>query len=312
MSFTAIQATLAIIIVLTSIPINLLLIAAMIVHRKDLDKSFIVAISVLISNIIVTVFFTGEIAITSIARSWLFGYWGCQIIAFIGCCGLISRWMVVGLVSLDRFSRVFWTFVYQRHEKKIIISLLVTSWTIAIIHPTVLWSCDSFVFNIAVPGCLYTESPETTKVQAAVVHIGTTICLFFGLLLPGVLYTIMYCKARQIRKKNRVAPISTENPDTTSAREAQRRANRATLTYVLMMVAFIAVNIPIVVNVLVRLVFHISAPSNIIIPISFLFRILVRSYVLIDVVIILTDKQHRDAVKKLWKLMKTRLEELQL
>ena len=53
--------------------LNGLLIAAMVIYCRELDLSLLMSISVLISNIIVSVFFTGSTAITSIGRSWLFG-----------------------------------------------------------------------------------------------------------------------------------------------------------------------------------------------------------------------------------------------
>ena len=308
MSFTAIQATLAIIIVLTSIPINLLLIAAMVIYRNLLDTSFAMTISVLISNIMASVFLTGTTAITSIARSWLFGYWGCQIFAFIGTCGLFSRWIAIGLVSFDRFCRVFWPFKYQRQEKKAVITLLITSWAIAIIMAAILWSCNSFVFTVVVPGCLFTESPDTGLPETVVTNMVVVLNPLIGLILPGVLYTIMYCKARQIRKKNRVAPVMADNLDTASAKEAQCRANRATITYVLLIVAYVVVNILILGNLAVRGILQkLDVPMIALIPTGFWFSILIRSYVLGDVAILLTNKQQRSALWKLlnkWKLIK--------
>ena len=307
-SFTAIQATLAIIIVLTSIPVNLLLIAAMIFYRKSQDKSIIISISVLISNTIVSVFLTGEIAITSIARSWLFGYWGCQIIAFIGTSGWISGSIAVGLVSFDRLCRVFWPFAYQRHEKKIIVTLLITSWTIAIIISTFLWLYNSYDFAIAIPGCVIIEAPDISVLETIVVYVVLAASPILGLLFPGIIYTIMYCKARKLRQKTQIGSVMAESPDMASAKEAQRRANRATLTYVLMMVVLIVVKILIITDIIVRVILHhLNVSTSIIVPIGFWFTIFICSYVLGDVVIILTDKQQRNAVKKLLSKLKNKI-----
>ena len=305
-AFTAIQATVSIFIVLSSIPINFLLMAAMIAHRRFLDTSIIIAISVLISNIILTLFLTGGTVITSIARSWLLGYWGCQVIAFVGIIGLISRWVAVGLVSFDRFCRVFWPFFYQRHEKKVIGLLLILTWAIAIIESAVLWVTDNFAFNAAIPGCMFKEPRERSRIQAATA-IGFIICIILGFLLPTLLYTIMYCKARQVRKRNRVAPMTVEDPNTASEREAKRRANRATLIYALMMVAFGAVHIPLVGNMLLRYLLQGKIPDHVTIILGYSLNTLVRFYVLGDVIIIITNKQQREAVKKLlikWKIIK--------
>ena len=299
--FTLIQAILATVTILISIPINMLLIAAMIFYRKSQDKSIIISISVLISNTIVSVFVTGEIAITSIARSWLFGYWGCQIIAFIGTSGWISGSIAIGLVSFDRLCRVFWPFAYQRHEKKVVVTLVILSWTIAIIVSTLLWLCNS----LAVPGCVTIEAPEISVLETIVVYVVLAAIPILGLLFLGI---IMYCKARKLRQKIQVGSVMAESPDMASTKEAQRRANRATLTYVLMMIAFIVVNILIITDIIVRVILHhLNVSTSIIVPIGFWFTIFICSYVLGDVVIILTDKQQRNAVKKLLSKLKNKI-----
>ena len=298
--FTAIQATLGIIILLTSVSINLLLIAAMVIYRKELDMSIIVSISVLISNIIVSVFYTGSTVVTSIARSWVFGFYGCKISSFIVSCGLTSRWTTVGLVSFDRFCRVFWPYVYQRHEKKITITLLIVSWAIAIIQSTALWLSNAYVFSVAVPGCLFAPALSGSVLELAVSNLALAVSPILGLILPGILYTIMYCKARKLRKKNRIAPVMAENPDMASEKEAQRRANRATVTYVLMIAAFVAVNVFVFTNAISRAILQkFDVPISSVILVGLLCSILIRSYVLGDVMIILTNKQQRDALKKL-------------
>ena len=306
-SFTAIQATLAIIIVFTSIPINLLLIAAMIYYHKVLDNSVIIVILVLISNTIVSVFVTGQIAISAIARSWFLGRLGCQIIAFIGACGLTLRWITVGLVSFDRFCRVFWPFAYQRHEKKVIITILITSCAVAILLPTVVvWLCNSYAFNVSIPGCVFTVAPDNSLLETVTTNTIFAVSFIFCLFFPGIFYTIVYYKARKIRKSNQVAPAMVENSDTTSERrEAQRRANQATLRFVLMMFVFFAVNFLIMTDLVIRVITQeLEVSTKILIPLGFLFSILIPSYVLVDVAIIFSDKQQREAVKNFLKKIK--------
>ena len=106
---------------------------AMVRHRSTLDSSIFLAISVLVSNTIVAIFLCGETVIVSLTRSWLLGYWGCQLIGIVIMFGALSRWMTIGCVSLDRFCRVFLPFSYPKIEQKIVVSLLVLSWTVSVV-----------------------------------------------------------------------------------------------------------------------------------------------------------------------------------
>ena len=299
--FTAVQATAAIFITLTSVPINVLLIAAMVIYRRELDMSGLISVSVLVSNIIVSVFFTGSTAITSIARSWLFGFLGCKISSFISSFGLTSRWATIGFISFDRFGRVFWPFFYERHEKKIVVSLLISSWSIALVVPTVMWLCNAFVFTVAVPGCLFTYISDMPVLQTAISNIVLAVNPILGLIVPIILYTVMYCKARKLNKRSRIVPVMPENSDLESARR-NRPKNKATITYVLMLSAFAAVNAFVIANLGVRAMLRkVDASISGQIVAGMAFSVLIRSYVLADIVIILKNKQQREVIKKFLK-----------
>ena len=298
LAFTVLHAIFASGIILTSIPTNLLLIVAMIVNRSKLDKSTILAVSVLISNTIATVFLTGEIVITSIARSWLFGYWGCQIITFVATCALFSRWITVGLISLDRFCRVFWTFKYPRYEKKVIITLLVLSWTISVVIAIILYFCNAYTFFIGAPGCFFVEySPEMTLPNTVVTNVLLWFTRVIAMFFPAFLYTAMYVKARQIQKATPVITTS-DNPDAAEAEKAAQRSrsNRGTITYCLMLVAFTVVNLIIIVkDVLGKVFLYFNVALEVAIPVGFLTTIIIQAYSLGDVAIILANAQNRKA-----------------
>ena len=117
-----IQAILAFIILLVSVFFNILLAMAIILYRRFLDKSLIVSVSILISNTAVSVFLNGGVFLTTVSQTWLLGYWGCQIFGVMAIGGSFSRWILVGLLSVDRFCRVFYPFRYARQEKKVLIA----------------------------------------------------------------------------------------------------------------------------------------------------------------------------------------------
>ena len=161
---TFLQAFLASIILLTSIPANVILMCAMVHYRNTLDSSVFLAISVLVSNTIVAIFFCGETVIVSLTRSWLLGYWGCAL----------SRWMTIGCVSLDQFCRVFLTFSYPKIEHKVIVSLLVLSWTVSVVASVAMFFLNAIDFSVNIPGCVlvthsYSMSYTDTLIASLIV-----------------------------------------------------------------------------------------------------------------------------------------------
>ena len=204
---------------------------------------------------------------------------------------------------------MFWPFVYQRHEKKFIATLVASSWAIAILISIVLWVCNTYGFSVVVPGCIPTGANDLSPLGTAAVYLVLIIIPVICIVLPLTLYTIMYCKARQIRKQIRIVPV---NPDTEDARKAeqetQRRANRAKLTYVSMVVVLFATN-ALSVTELVTLIclYHLGASISTTATVGYWFKIIICGYTIGDIIILSSNKEHRDAVKKLlkkWKWIK--------
>ena len=197
---TALQALFAALLIMTSVPVNILLITSMIVYREMLDTSIILVISLLISNISVSLFLSGEVFLTSVARAWLFDYWGCQLIAFFILFGTSSCWILVGFLSLDRYCRVFYPFSYPRYDKKVNVILLMVSLVMCgVLLPMVHALANTVGFDITLPGCHVVSFEFTSAGATVVVSLITIVCGFFGGLLPTILYTLMYIKARRLR-----------------------------------------------------------------------------------------------------------------
>ena len=299
-SITAIKSILSLGIVLISIPTNILLIVAMVKNRNMLDNSVFLAISFLVANIIVSLFLGGSTVVTGLSRGWWFGFWGCQVSSFITTLGAFARWVTVGLLSFDRFCRVFLPFTYPRHENKVIIVLLVSSWAIALFAAVALSTTNAYTFVVSIPACLFTLfSPEMTQVQTILANIIVWICRVVGTFFPISLYTAMYCKARRLKKKD---PTPDTNSNTPQTLEARIRANKASLTYFFTTLAFIGANALIVLKDVTEWIFlSYNTPLGTVISCLFIFSLLIESYVIGDVIIILTNKQQRGAFKKLLK-----------
>ena len=295
---TALQALLAALLIMTSVPVNILLITSMIVYREMLDTSIILAISFLISNISVSVFLSGEIFLTSVARAWLFDYWGCQLIAFLTLYGTCLRWIIVGFLSLDRFCRVFYPFSYPRHDKKVIITLLVVSIVVSSVVPVASYFVNATGFDITLPGCLLANGSVTTE-ALVIIAVSFVICVPFGGILPTVLYTLMYIKGRRLRN---VGYPNQEVPNSEKS-DILMKYNKAALTYFLMMLSFHGVSVVSLVRSVLKFVLPINASLSRAGAVVIFYALisLFNFYVIGDLVILLSNRDQRKVFVKLLK-----------
>ena len=304
-SVTAIQALFAATNILVTVPTNLLLIAAMITQRSKLDSSVVLAVSFLFSNIIVSVFLCGEIFITSITRAWVFGYWGCQTIGSIVICGLYSRWIGVGLLSMDRFCRVFFPYSYPRMEKNVVAVLLLSSWLITLSTTAGFYLSNGIEYSMSVPGCmLVINLPMISPGNFAVQLMFTVVSTIIGIVLPTIFYTALYIKGRKLSRIKPALPV-----DSTGSEEllAQMKSKKANITYSLMIIDFVFVNVLIFIKASIENLFRVhDVPRNVNISIKFLITTLIAAYVIGDLVIILSNSRQREVfmnlLSKIYKL----------
>ena len=228
-SITAVQATYAAIVVLVTVPLNILVIAAFIRSRHHLEKSFTLVVSFLVSNTITSFFLSGQVFATTVLRAWMFGYWGCQVFAFISIVGTYSRYIAVGCLALDRFFHVFFPFTYKRFENKAIVLFHIFTWGFSSLVPFVLYMFGGLGFNKSYPACTYTVNLEAYDTSFLAIFI--VIAVIFDTLLPIILYTAMYCKARQIARS---LPVIGQGGST----EDRSRTNSRNITYGLLVLTY--------------------------------------------------------------------------
>ena len=225
-SITAVQATYAVFVILVTVPMNILVIAAFIRSRHLLEKSFTLIISFLVSNTVTCLFLSGQVFVTTVMRAWMIGYWGCQVFAFISIVGTYSRYIAVGFLALDRFCHVFFPFTYERLENKAIVLFQIFTWGFSIFIPCVLYIFSGLGFNKSYPACSYSIDLKTSNMSFLAVFI--VIAVIFDTVLPIILYTAMYCKARKIARSQ---PVIAQGGSTA-------RTNSRNITYGLLILTY--------------------------------------------------------------------------
>ena len=229
-SITIIRALFAMILPMLAVPTNVLLIIAMIIHHRMLNKVMVMVASLLIANTLSTASINIQALVTSLVWVWRFGYWGCQVFSVIAVVTQTSRYTTGGLLIVSRFCKLFFPLFRQG------VLLLVISWVLALLSGIVTFVAGNTGFDVSIPGCTVINSFEGLSIASIVASLSLlVIVIFIGTILLVILYTIMYVKARLLHNKIVPAQICTTDPQYIQSR---KRWWRATITYGLLVPSF--------------------------------------------------------------------------
>ena len=203
--------------------------------RRLHTLEFVVALQIVIIDLVLSFIAPPAILTHVIADNWLIGTSGCAIYGFLLFSAAFLRTLMLFLFVMDRFCVVFLPFWYPKHRKKILIIFSTISWVLPTVCSTLAlpfaFDCFSFlpftrICSIS-PSCGFTCS----------VYINTLLAVFFlpAMIIPLILYSILYRKARMITASNASDSVNGNN---------QLSEWRATITFFLMFLVLASVTIP--------------------------------------------------------------------
>ena len=229
---TIVYAVITAMIMLVCIPVNVILLTAVIVHYEYLEDSFICVISTFASNIMITIFFGGGILLSSAMRNFPFGYAECQVIGFLALAGLSSRWVAMGVFSFDRVMRIFRPFCYAHWSKYVSKILVTVPWFLVVIHVPLLANFGGRIDYVDhFPTCLINHHCEDRTCFG--IQIAWTMwCFIFGALMPMVFFTLMCVKSNVVKRADRSVVMGHfgESPDSPREETARSQADDSQAT----------------------------------------------------------------------------------
>ena len=152
--------------------------------------------------------------------------------AFISTFGVFARLFTIGLLSCDRFCRIFLPFMYPRHEKNVIIIFLASSWAMALFAAVVLALTNAYTctFVVSIPSCFFIVNTfQMNKIQIIVAKIFLWISHIVGTFFPISLYVAMWHKVRRMKKTDPKPAINldiSQTLQTPQSIEARIRAHK--------------------------------------------------------------------------------------
>ena len=230
MAARAINTVFYLLLMVFGVFLNVILIVLVLKFKELHTLSFVITLQVVIADLANAAAILPVQFITAAANQWLFGAHFCAIQGYLFLICSFSRTILMFVMVFDHFFAVFLTFLYQKHNKKMLGYLSVLSWllVLSITLPGIL-DCLSFIPQ------RYFCAPNLSCSEACIKY-GSFIT--YGILAPAcivplLLYAALLRKAKKLKDSTPVPEDSTP-----------KKEWRATITYLLLFVALFAVTLP--------------------------------------------------------------------
>ena len=299
------------VIVALSLTANGLVLLLVARYKQLRCRSIVVSLSVVIVDILLTLTYTVPSLITAAAQEWQFMNEGCIFFGAFSSEFLMTRWLIMALLCVDRFSTVRFPFSYKKYSKKILFVLTFLAWLIPLFFTIPTFSQSGFGL------AELRENIPTCFVGCDVTHPKGRFCQLFylmyfssvfvlGSVAPIAAYSWMYYKARKLRPTMlTLGQLSTQVASGAIVRQPvtqyqlPSRERRAFATFALIMVTVLVTGLPAYVNQIIRalsLELHCRIP----IYVHYFAQELLMSASALDPLVIIRTKDFRTCIKLLF------------
>ena len=198
---------LQIIIFTLGFPIGIILnsmVIVLVAKFKSLHQTtFYLALQVVIVDLCITLLQFPTTTANVIADRWVFGAAGCPSIGFFLFTFRNMRNFLMFVFVTDRLLTVFIPYWYfkQNHRQYIVVPLSILAWIFALIYGIIPIILDCHDYGRIAWGCTINKGCTYPKVCEAYKITSVVLSNVVGGFIPLVMYVVLYCKARQLRKK---------------------------------------------------------------------------------------------------------------
>ena len=203
-----IQAAAFLFYILLGIPLNALIVV-LAAKFKDLhQRDFAMTLQVVAADVVFLLCFPFGIY-TMLGGSHKLVPTECYVMGFVKMFVNFVRFMMMFVLSLDRFSNVFFPFSYAMYGTKVCIFLSVTVWTLAAAVATVPLTMDCYGY---VPNFGFCMIQPYCAVKCKSFTIGIVcVMITLGGIVPTLFYFLMFLKARILAKSNAALTPSSQH-----------------------------------------------------------------------------------------------------
>lgn len=246
-------------IVLASVLGNGLVLLLVAKYKQLRCRSVVVGLSVVAADVLITVNFIIPALASTIVQRWPFTAEGCTAFGFLGLEFLITKWLAMGVLSIDRFCTVRFPFSYEKYSKGVLIVLSLAGWLAPVVFgiPS-LAGFGGNLFRENIPTCLFDCATfgNACKIYYALYY---STAFILGCVLPTILYIWLYWRARKLHPSTlALGKLSIQIASGTiisqpiAHLERNSHESQALVTFVIVCVTALITGLPLYVMELVR------------------------------------------------------------
>ena len=191
-----IHAVVLIAVVAVTMVGNGLVVTLLFKFKKLRHRTAMFSVSVISANTVLVFVYHVPVVVSAVSKKWQFGFVGCQVVGYLSFGFILTRWLTLAGLSIDRFCVVRFPFSYPRCNKHVLVMLFIISWVLPVLlTAATLIGGSNVKFRANLPSCLL-YAPPNQRVYFGVVFTTTFI---LGGVMPLLLYIWLLHKARKMR-----------------------------------------------------------------------------------------------------------------
>ena len=199
----AVHALVATALMVVSILGNVLVLWLVVRNKQLQYRSIIASMGTVIVNISFSLVTNPQVLVGSITGEWPFGDKGCIAAGFLSTSFFYVRWLNICLIAVDRFLYIMAPFWYARNSKRLLVTLTVLVWTVPFLsNLPPLW-LGGFSYRSSLTFCAVECGENQACARSYIAFFG--VYLTIGMVVPTVLYVMLYCfgvkKRREMQRE---------------------------------------------------------------------------------------------------------------
>ena len=197
-----VQAAIVLITMILAVSMNGFVVI-LIARNKVLHKmAFFLALQLIIPNLIFSVTVLPFMFVTAVLREWRLGRSElvmCQLLGSIHDIVITSRYLIIFVLTIDRVIAVFYPFFHFRYGGRISIFNSIVAWILTLTRSITslegVLSCTKYIPTFK----MCSGAPFCSEICRIHTVFFASILAVFGVIIPFILYTILFSKAKIIR-----------------------------------------------------------------------------------------------------------------
>ena len=199
----AVHALVATALMVVSILGNVLVLWLVVRNKQLQYRSIVASMGTVIVNISFSLVTNSQVLAGSITGEWPFGDKGCIAAGFFSTSFFYVRWLNICLIAVDRFLYIMAPFSYARNSKRLLVTLSVLVWTVPFLSNLAPLWLGEFSYRSSLTFCAVECGADQACARIYITFFG--VYLTIGMVVPTVLYVMLYCfgvkKRREMQRE---------------------------------------------------------------------------------------------------------------